>query len=139
MGSVKEEKHETSVKCNIILKKVEEFVFFRELRKNISVVLNNYFKCTDDKKALKLKEVKPKIQYLRISVERCLHCCFRHDFSTSPYVLSLELNSYKEECTWIEISVHDNARQWIVCVKMNVQRDFHVNVFNDMILSLIHI
>ena len=55
MGSVKEEKHESSLKCNIILKKEEELVFFRELRKNISVVLNNYFRCTDDQKALKLK------------------------------------------------------------------------------------
>jgi hypothetical protein len=141
MGSVKEEKYETSVTCNIILKKEEEVVFFRELRKNISVVLNNYFRCTDDQKALKLKDVKPKIHYLKIRVERCLNCCFRYDFSTSPYEFRLKLNSCKEEYTWIEISVHDNAREWAVFVEINVRRDFHVNIFNDMtriLLSCVH-
>jgi len=66
MGLVKEEKHESSLKCNIILKKEEELVFFRELRRNISVVLKNYFRCTDDEKALKLKDVKPPIYYYNI-------------------------------------------------------------------------
>ena len=85
--------------------------------------------------------MKQPIYYFKIRVERCLNCCFRYDFSTSPYEFRLKLNSCKEEYTWIEISVHDNAREWAVFVEINVQRDFHVNIFNDMtriLLSCVH-